>query len=113
MPPASPYGPPTGAPIQPAAPFAAPGSTPYGAPAPVGYLAGSTASNQIATWALTLAILGLCCGVLSIAGFVMSLQAKQAIAQGRANNASVASAAMIISVATFVISTAIVLATRN
>lgn len=108
-----PYGPPAPGPYQ--APqgtptYSSPVAPAYGAPPPVGYLSGAVASNQIATWALTLSILGLCCGFLSIAGFVLSLQAKQAVAQGRASNGGVATTAMVISVVTFVLSSLIVLA---
>lgn len=74
----------------------------------MGYLSGAVASNQIATWALILAILGLCYGLLSIGGFVLSLRAKQAVAQGRANNGGIATAAMVISVVTFVLSSLVV-----
>lgn len=105
----SPDGPPSAWPYDTASPDSTLGSNPYGPPAPVGYQAAAISSNQIATWALTLAILGLCCGFLSIAGFVMSLQAKQAVAQGRANNGGVASAAMAISVITFVLSSVVVM----
>lgn len=108
--PSNPYGQPTPYPAPPATGYTAHGGTPSGVQPPVGYLSGAVASNQIATWALILAILGLCCGLLSIGGFVLSLQAKQAVAQGRANNGGIATAAMVISVVTFVLSALIVMA---
>lgn len=86
---------------QPSSPYGDPPMSPYVAspysdgPA---YVGSSSSQNKLGAWALGLAIAGLLCGVLSLGGLAMSIQARNALQRGTANNKGVVTTAFVLSI---------------
>lgn len=91
----------------PAAPYGTPTPATYGTPAPMyGAVSpyattGTGQANGLAVTALILSCLGMVCGgVFAVVGLILSIQARKAVAQGRASNGGVATAALVVSIVT-------------
>ena len=112
----TPYGAPSqgpyGAPAPSQDPYGAPPSA-YGTPPPTSYgtpapmygsvspyaTATNTQANGLGVTALILSILGfLCGGVFAIVGLILAIQSRKAVAEGRANNSGLGTAALVISI---------------
>lgn len=92
--------PPQAPPAYPGTPPAYPGASAYpgAAPAAQPWGGGGTEANNLAVWSLVLAVLGwVCFGFLTaIPAIIVGGRAKRAAAQGRANNAGMATAGIVL-----------------
>lgn len=106
----NPYGQavPPSAPQQPN-PYGQPFGSPGGAPNPYAQGPGWATpgvnpqeKNSLAVWSLVLGILGFCCGPTSIVGVILGVLARNAGKAGRASNAGLATAGLVVSIVALV-----------